>query len=429
MSKPSQDPPLKSGLLGIHPPPIVGIFLTVFLDLLGFGILIPDIQLRGKELAGAHLGANATPGQIALLTGFALAAFSLLQLLSAPILGRWSDKVGRRKILLITTLLSVVAYLIYAHATVYWVMVLSRAVSGVAAANIGVAFAYIADVTKPQDRAKGMGALGAAFGLGFIMGPPLGVLLLSIGHNQTSAIGYPGAAFALLNFIYVLLFLEESVTESRVSERHFFADFAIAFRSPGLGLMLVMFFALNFGFTNMETTFIQLLADTRSIFHLGDESAKHVGGLLMGYTGIIVAIMQGFVVRRFSKRYGETKILRYSYLGFVPALLLLPFAPLWIPLMCVQFLMATSMGFSQPNMQSLISKSAPRNVQGGIFGITQSLGALARCIGPLISNPLFAWRPYAPYVLGATIILFPAFAAWQLKPPIQEPEAGPIPGH
>ncbi len=399
---------------------MLGIFLTIFFDMLGFGLLIPDIQIRGKELAVQQIGSAADSHQVFLLTGLALASFSFAQLVTSPILGRLSDRVGRRKILLITTLLAGASYLVYAHATSYPLMVVSRVFAGIAAANIGVAFAYIADITTTADRAKGMGAVGAAFGLGFIFGPPFGVILLKVGHDNPAALGYPAAILAILNFLYVLLFLEESNHEGKEHEQHFFADFKQAFKTPGLSLLLIMFFAANFGFTNLETTFIQLLGDPRTIFHLGDKDAKFAGGILLGFVGIIAAIMQGMVVRKVTAKYGEAKVLRFTYFIFIPCLMLIPFSPLWVPMLMVQVVLGIAMGLTQPNISALISKSAPKQIQGGIFGITQALGGLARCIGPLISNSMFAWKPYAPYFLGATIILFPAFAAWQLKDPSRQ---------
>lgn len=396
----------------------MGIFLTVFFDLLGFGMFIPDLQLRGKHVALELLGSGFSDSdpRVSLLTGLALASFSFAQLLTAPLMGRLSDRAGRRKVLLITTILSTCAYAVYAHTDTYWLMVLSRAISGIAAANIGVAFAYVADITTPENRAKGMGTIGAAFGLGFIFGPPLGGLLLREGHDSPLLLGYVGAGMSFLNFLYVYFLLPE--TPQRDHEpSHLFADLKLAFATPGLSLLLLMFFSINLAFTNLETTFFQLLADSRTVFHLGDLEAKHVGSFLLAFVGIVAAIMQGGIVRRVTPKYGEVNILRFAYFAYAPALAAVPFAPLYLPILLAQFVLGTAMGLAQPSISSLISRSAPRRLQGGVFGITQSLGALARCIGPLISNPLFGWKPYAPYALGALIILFPAFSAWRLKAP------------
>lgn len=405
--------------------PLLAIFLTVFIDLVSFGLFIPDLQLRGKAMATQLLGAAATPAQIGLLTGFTLAVFSIAQLATAPFLGGLSDRIGRRKILLFTSVLTVISYLIYAHAEAYWAILLSRIFSGVAAANLGVAFAYVADVTKPEERAKGLGLIGAAFGMGFILGPVAGAFLLSANGNKPMLLGYVGATLCALNVIYIYFVLPESVTNLGSAKRSFRADFVMAMKTPGLGLLLVMFFAINFGFTNLESTFFQLLADSRSIFHLGD-SARQVGGYILGLVGIVAVIMQGFVVRKITPIYGEVNLLRVAYLFYAPVFAAVPYAPLWAPAIGVIVFLGICGGLAQPSLSSLISRSAPAQIQGGIFGITQALGALARCVGPLISNPLFAFKPSAPYWLGAIVILFPALATWKLKMPEGEVAPGTL---
>lgn len=407
---------------------VTAIFLTVFLDLLSFGLFIPDLQLRGKELAGKFLGASASPAQIGFLTGLTLASFSLAQLITSPILGRLSDRIGRRKILLLTTLLSTAAYVVYAHVTTVEWVIASRALSGIAAANLGVAFAYVADVTRAEDRAKSLGTIGAAFGLGFIFGPVAGAFLLGRSGNNPLVLGYVGAGLAFVNFLYVYFMLGESLTASKDAQAHFFHDVKTAFRTPGLSLMLVMFFALNFGFTNLESTFFQLLETPTWIFHQGVH-ARETGGYILGLVGVVAVIMQGFVIRLATPRFGEVKLLRFSYLGYLPALALIPWEPLWAPMILGIVALGIFSGLAQPSLSSLISRAAPKSVQGGIFGITQALGALARCVGPLVSNPLFAWKAPAPYIFGAIVILFPAVAVWKLREPAKGEDHGVIPAH
>ncbi len=232
------------------PPPILAIALTVFVDLLGFGLVIPDIQLRGEKL-----------GAQGVILGLTIASFSIAQLLTAPLLGRWSDSVGRRRILLITSTLSWLAYLFYAHATVLWIMIAARVLGGIGAANLGVAYAYIADVTEPKDRAKAMGVLGASFGMGFIFGPPLGSYLVQLGHGGPLVLGYTSASLCLVNLLYIYFVLPESLKRgSREGEERApsFRNLHKALATPGLPLLLVMFFAVNFGFSNLESTFFRL---------------------------------------------------------------------------------------------------------------------------------------------------------------------------
>ncbi len=396
--------------------PIIAIFITVFLDLMSFGMFIPDLQLRGREITTKALGPNATDSSIGWIVGAMLASFSLAQLLTSTYLGRLSDKHGRRLVLLITCGLSVASYALYANADSLSVIFISRILSGIAAANLGVAFAYIADVTTSEDRAKGLGLIGAAFGLGFILGPVAGGLILKFSKDSPMWLGYIGAGLALINLVYVWFYLPESLAKPAETKSTLIGDLRTAFKSPQLGLLLLMFFAINIGFTNLETTYFQLLETDRWKFHLGN-SAKEVGSYVLAVVGLTGVIMQGFLVRKLTPIYGEVKLLRWAYIGYVPVLAFIPFAPLWAPHILGAIALAACSGLSQPTISSLISRNSPRELQGGIFGITQSLGALARCLGPIMSNPLFNWKPYSPYLLGAGIIMFPAFAAWTLKQP------------
>lgn len=395
--------------------PLTAIFLTVFLDLLSFGMFIPDLQLRGLSL-----------GATGAMLGLTLGSFSLAQLLTATSLGSLSDRIGRRKVLLITTLLSVGSYVVYANAHALIIILISRVLAGIAAANLGVAFAYIADVTKPEERAAGLGKIGAAFGLGFIFGPVAGALILSAEHNSPALLGYVGAGLAAINFLYVYFFLPESNVVARTERTRLIDDFRLVYKTPELLVLIVMFFAITLGFTNLESTFFRLLADAHWIFQQGG-FARQVGALILGWVGIMSVIVQGFLVRRVTPKYGEVKVLRLAYLGYVPALCLVPYAPLWIPAFMIVTTIAITSSFANPSLQSLISRNAPKQLQGGIFGITQSVGALARFLGPLASNSLYDWHPAGPYLLGAFIVAFPAIASWRLKQPdIDKPSETPV---
>ncbi len=396
-------------VLNVNLPPIIGIFLTVFIDLLGFGLFIPDLQLRGREF-----------GASGFTLGLVLGSFSLAQLVTAPLLGRISDIYGRRRVLLITTVLSVVAYVIYAHATDIWWIVGSRVVSGIAAANVGVAFAYVADITSPEERAGGMGVVGAAFGLGFVLGPGIGAGLLAAGNNKPLILGYVGAALAAINFAYVLLLLPDSAQHQAEAGSSYLKHFAGSFKVRGLAIMFLMFFAAQFGFTNLENTFFQLLAQKDWIYRLSNSEARSAGAIILTLVGVVMVVMQGYVVRRLTPKYGEVKLLRLAYMGMAPSLALAPYLPLWIPMLAGVVFLGTCTGLAQPSLSSLISRAAARDVQGGVLGVNQSLGALARFLGPLVSNSLFVHAPYYPYLLGSAILILPASLSWKLRQPAQE---------
>jgi MFS family permease len=389
-------------------------------------MFIPDLQLRGGLLARRFLGLAENSGQsdvrVGLMIGAILGGYSLAQLIAAPWLGRMSDRIGRRRILIVTTAISLVSYVLYAHAEHYGIVMLARVLSGFAAANLGVAFAYVADVTAPQDRAKAFGSLGAALGLGFILGPPLGGWLIARANDSPLLLGYTGAALVVLNLVYIVLLLPEPEVH-RADRLPFLKELGVAFRTPGLALLLAMFFAFNLAFANLQSTFFLLLADSRSVFHLSETGAKENGSYILGLVGVVGALMQGVIVPQLTGRFGEMRMLRIGFFLAAPALALVPFAPLWIPTILVVVAMGVGNGLSQPPLNALVSRMAPRELQGGVFGVTQALGALARLIGPVISNPLFAAKPFYPYLLGGAIMLFPAFAALRVAVPKPEEAA------
>ncbi|MBX7131199.1 MAG: MFS transporter [Fimbriimonadaceae bacterium] len=393
-----------------RPSPLGAIFVTVLIDLLSFGLVIPDIQIRGDSL-----------GASGWVRGLLLATFSIAQLLTAPYLGRLSDSIGRRMILLLTTVLSVICFVFYAHAETLLYLFISRVISGIAGANLPVAYAYVADVTKPEDRAKGMGLLGAAFGVGFIFGPVLGGVLLEAGGGKPLLMGYVAAAMAAVNFLYVFFFLPESLmkedrthADDRKPTLH---NMKVAFATPGLGLLLAMFFAYNFAFSNLESTYFLLVVKNFLL-------TQREGTYLLAIVGIVSAVMQGFMVQRATKRFGELNLVRISYLFQVPTLMAVPFAMPWIPQIIGIIFLGTCTGLSQPSLNSLISKSAPRDMQGGIFGVTQALGAFARILGPMVGNALYDVRYWLPYTVAGSLVLFPLLGAFRMKSP-PEPEPAP----
>lgn len=384
-------------------PYMTAAFLTVFLDLLSFGIIIPDLQTRAESL-----------GLRGVAIGAVLSIYSVAQLLVAPYLGRLSDQVGRRKILLITAFLSIIAGGAYAFSTFLPVMILSRILLGSAAANLGVVYAYVSDVTEPQDRAKSMGMLGAAFGLGFLLGPPAGALLVQLNQGHPGLLGAVSAIFGLANFLFIYFFLPEApVREPEGAKGGLRAQFqrlAEGIRTPGLGPLLVLFFFANFAFSNLESTFFRL---EKSLYGLTELETSYV----LVWVGIIAAVMQGALIRPLVKRFGEVNLLRFGYLLVAPTLALVPYTPPWIPLLLGCLIMGIGNGMVGPSLSSLISRAAPVALVGGVFGLTQSLGALARIVGPSFGNWLYEYGPHVPYIVGGAIMIYPVVAAWFIKPP------------
>ncbi|MBS1723663.1 MAG: MFS transporter [Armatimonadetes bacterium] len=372
--------------------PLVAVFLTVFFDLMSFGSVIPDVQLRAERL-----------GATGWIAGLVIAMFSITQFCCAPFLGRLSDRIGRRKVLVVTSALAVAASLLYGHSDTLAIMLASRAVLGMAGANLGVAYAYVSDVTKPEDRAAAMGKIGMAFGLGFVFGPPLGAKMVELGGGQPLLLSYVSAAFALVNLAFVLFFMPEvPVQPESSSERSLnpFAKLLYAMRTPGLGFLLALFFVANFAFANLESTYFRLAHDTLGI----DQFAT---SLVLVFVGIVAAVMQGALIPILAKRFGEASLLRVAYVLQGPVLAAMPFSPVWGPQLFLCLLLGTSNGLAQPNLSSLISRAAPATMVGGIFGVTQSLGALARIIGPIVGNSMYDWRHWMPYAFAGGLMLVP----------------------
>ena len=389
-------------------PPIGGIFLTVALDLLAFGMFLPDIQLRGKSL-----------GLVGVSLGLVLSSYSIAQVIASPIMGRLSDTLGRRFILIISSILSTIAYLFYARSAGLdglGFLIASRVALGLGGGNLGTAFAYVADITAEKDRAAGMGLIGAAFGIGFVLGPVFGGVLLHLDHGQPVYLAMTGALLTFLNVIYIWLFLPEPIRDEKMGKpTPSLVAYKIAFQNRSLAVLLVMFFVLNLGFTNLESTFFLLLNSKHSVFHLGPDQARLIGSYALALVGVISVIMQGFLTRVLSRRFGELAILRFAFFTEAFAFFLIPRAPLWIPALLVLAILALSSGAASPNSQSLVSKTAPASMQGTIFGITQGIGSLARLIGPGLATWLFSINVAFPYDLGAILLVLGALIAVSIK--------------
>lgn len=382
--------------------PLLAIFLTVFIDMLSFGMAIPDLQVRAEKL-GAH----------GIVIGLLLASYSIAQLFTAPLLGRWSDVVGRRKVLLITCSMTFICFVIYSQAQSLPVMFASRILAGISAANIGVAFAYIADITKPEERASGMGMIGAAFGLGFIFGPVFGAQLVDWGGGGPQLLGFVSAGLALINVAFVWRYLPEPDAlraKASASLKENFSQLVRALRTPGLGLLVMLFFVANFAFSNLESTFFRLL-EWR--FQMGQKE----GALVLFVVGVVAAFMQGYAIGKLTKRFGEVALMRVGYALMTPCLALVPFSPPWVSMLIVAALIGVASGLYGPSVQSLISRSAPIDMQGGVSGIIQSAGALARIFGPLCGSVLFDINTAMPYFAAAGLMLIPTMLSFFYKRP------------
>lgn len=345
------------------------LFVIVFTDLVGFGIVIPLVPLYAEHF-------NPSPW----VFGVLMAAYSAMQLVFAPLLGALSDRVGRRPVLLISLVGSVVGYTLFAFAGSLLGLLLSRIVAGIAGANISTAQAVIADLTPLEGRARGMGLIGAAFGLGFIAGPALasGLLLLS-----PMAPGLGAATCSALAFVMTLVLLPESLPARRDGAaaappskiRWGLARLAVAKRFPGLPRLLVAAFLLVAGFAAFEVTFAQLL-------HARLDLPKEKVTLLFVYIGVLAAAVQGGLMGRLSRRVKERHLLIAGLLLVACGLGGLSLQRSLGGFLAVLPLVALGSGLANPSLSSLVSKGVGPNEQGEALGAFQGIGSLARVVGP-----------------------------------------------
>lgn len=364
------------------------ILLTVFLDLLGFGLVIPLLAFYAQSFA-------ATALQVTLL----MACYSLAQFLAAPMWGALSDRVGRRPVLLVSIAVSALCLAGFASATELWMLFLFRTLHGVGAANVGTAQAYIADVTTGPDRARGMGLMGAAFGIGFSVGPWVGGMLSEFGLATPI---WVAAALSTVNLLWVALRLPESRRPgAEAGHRRSISPLAISrgLLHPVVGLAVALVLVAAFAFAMMESTFA-LVAE-----HVWSMDARAVGNLF-GVIGVVGIIVQGGLVGRLVKRFGETLLVGLGYTLNALALGLLAVVPTgwWVWVGCA--LLALGNSLATPSLQALISRNTSEHEQGVVLGAAQSLQALARATAPVLGGLLFSRvAPVAPFVTGSALML------------------------
>jgi MFS family permease len=396
-------------------PSVLVIFLTVFIDLIGFGIVLPLLPLYTRNFGASYL-----------LIGAIMAAYSAMQFLFAPAWGRLSDRIGRRPVLLVSTAGAAVSYAVFAIGsgmaghTALWVILASRVFAGICGANITVAQAYIADITPPEQRSKRMGLIGMAFGLGFIFGPAIGGISLSgfsiwrfvfHGFGPTGP-GWVAAIFCAANFILAFAILAESWKPSsdHVPTRPRFNQWFHTLSQPKIGLLIIVFFLATFCFTCFETTLGLLVGKN---FHLDvnrHEDGKIIG-YLFAYCGIIGAVVQGGAIGRMVKRSGEPRLIANSLILVGMSMAPLPFvsgsgAGAWFLLLLVLGGLSIGSSLTRPPVFGLISILTPAQEQGVTIGVAQSAGSLARIIGPIFATVLLGYHPALPYLICSAISLF-----------------------
>ncbi|NBR84508.1 MAG: MFS transporter [Verrucomicrobia bacterium] len=403
-------------------PSLLVIFLTVFLDLIGFGIVLPLLPVFAKTLEASGL-----------VIGLLMASFSAMQFIFAPVWGRLSDRIGRRPVLLVSTAGSAISYAIFAVGsgqagqTAIVLLFLSRAFAGICGANITVAQAYIADITPPEERSKKMGLVGMAFGLGFIFGPALGGLGMKFGG--VTAPGWIAAALCGANFLFAFARLPESWQPgaNAAAQRPRWLQMKHTLQRPGIALLVLVFFLATFSFACFETTLGLLVSlnfglkfeTIKGVVHTFDDKVVY----LYTFCGLVGALVQGGPLGRAVKKFGEPTLIALS-LGLVAVSLgMLPFVKTWPLLLGALAMLAIGSSLTRPPVFGMLSQLAPADEQGATLGVAQSAGSLARIFGPIFAATLFDVHPSWPYLACAVVSLLAGFLAWsKLHHAVKKPQ-------
>lgn len=388
------------------------IFIIVFIDLLGFSLILPLLPFYAEEF-----GASPT------LIGLLVASYAAAQLVGAPILGRLSDRFGRRPILIISIAGTLIGFLMLGFANSLWMLFASRLLDGFTGGNISVAQAYITDITDEKSRAKGLGLLGAAFGLGFIVGPAIGGTLSVYGFALPA---FVAAGLSLLALLGVIFFLPESLTKEQRAElaNHSREEFSFknlwaAINRPRVGPLLNIRFFYGLAFATFTTIF-----PLYALYRLSLDA--QATGYVLTYVGLLVVFVQGFLVGRLANRYGEARLIFLSSVVLIFAFFAWSLVSNLILLLIVLAPLAFAGGILNTLLNSSLSKSVYSEEVGGTLGLSASLESLTRVISPSAGGYLLgSVGTWAPGVVSGLLMIWTASYAWRRL--IRNPDP-PLPG-
>lgn len=390
------------------------VFLTVFLDLLGFGLIIP-VQSYYAESFGAR------PALITLIG----ASYSAMQFIFMPFWGRLSDRIGRRPVVLISVAISSLGFLLFGLADQLWILFAARMLAGFGNANIGAAQAIIADSTGPQDRAKGMGLIGMAFGLGFVIGPAVGGAL---GQFGLAVPAFAAAGLAAANWVSAWFLLPETrrMGEPGAYSGRKQAREAILSR-PTIKRLMLISLVITTGFALMEQVlalFVEHVWVPEALVPATSASGHKRAAMLTTWVllsvGLTMAVVQGGLIGRLARRYGESTLVKVGSALIVIGLITQPLAgdiqsfPL---LVITAMVLALGSGMTTPSVTGLLSRSVGPDQQGAALGLGQSASALGRVLGPAVAGVLFEMGPRWPFWTGAGLVAIGFVVALGLRQP------------
>ncbi len=376
--------------------PLAVIFLTVFIDLVGFGIILPLNPFLARQF-------NATPLEIGLL----LSVYSIFQFFFSPFWGALSDRIGRRPVILTSLAGGAVSYFMFAFASTLPMLFVSRALAGAFAGNIAAAQAYIADVSKPEDRSKSMGIIGAAFGLGFIFGPLIGALLSNFGKTFGDAPPF-GLSFAALgaglicavNLVFAYFVLPESLNHGSLQKpdrRNRIKKIWSHLRKPVSGQLIFIFFLSGLAMAQMESMLFPFVAD---VFKWENDMASYG----FAYVGVIMTLVQGYFIRKWMPVFGERKLLTAGLILFSVSLFGIALSTSLWPLAIAMTILAVANGIMRPPNIGMISLLTSPQEQGAVLGVTNSLASLGRILGPMVGGWFYQrFGPSSPFVSAGVI--------------------------
>ena len=392
------------------------IFFTVLIDLIGFGIILPILPFYAQRFGAAGLGYGGVIG-----------VFSLMQFVATALLGKLSDRIGRRPVLLTTMLVNAVGYTLFAFAGSYWVLFLSRVVSGFAGGNISAAQAYMADITTPAERSRGMGMVGAAFGIGFSLGPAIGGFAHHWGGD--AAPGLVAVGLSLANFVSAYFILPESLKHELRVKRPILdmAHIGDALARPRLRPLMAVWALVPLAFAGYTVAL-----PLRAAAALGWQEREMA--ILFTIIGVTAASVQGYFFGKIVRRVGERTLVIAGTFGMALAIAVVPFLPSSALLYGWTFVLAVSNSVFAPAATGLVSVYADPNEQGTVLGAAQAIAALGRTAGPpLIGTVYDLVSPITSFLLAGVVMVLAGLAAFGLAPGTHHaagqaaPPASPVP--